>query len=156
MSDWPSEYSPANSPVHALNEIRTELAAEQLWPVLIDAADWPRWYSNARDVVLGPGQEVLAQGATFQWTTFGLRITSTVSEFVPGRRLGWSGRGRGSAGYHRWVLEPLPGGGTRIVTEEVQQGPMARLLAPLVRRSIERQHQRWLEGLVQTAGRAES
>lgn len=151
MTDWPSAYNPSNSPVLAHNEIRTELPAERVWAVLIDAADWPRWYSNARDVVLDPGHDRLADGLSFHWTTFGLRVASTVDQFEPARRLGWTGKGRGSAGYHRWELTPTADGGCLIVTEEVQQGPLARLLAPLVRRSIERQHQKWLEGLIRTA-----
>ena len=148
---WPGACSPTNSPVLARNEIRTGLSPERIWPVLIDAVAWPRWYANARDVVLESGHDRLADGLTFRWVTFGMRITSTVDQFVPARRLGWSGKGLGSAGYHRWELTPTGDGGCLIVTEEVQQGLLARLLAPLVRRSIERQHQKWLEGLVRTA-----
>lgn len=151
MNAWPDKYNPSNSPVLARNEISTTLSAEQVWPVLIAAADWPRWYDNARDVVLEPGHDRLADGVGFTWTTFGMRVTSAVDQFVPARRLGWTGKGRGSAGYHRWELTPTADGGCLIVTEEVQQGPLARFLGPVVRRSIERQHQKWLEGLVRTA-----
>ena len=149
--NWPPPHVPSTVPVYAYNEISTSLAPEQVWPVLVDATAWPEWYSNARDVEIHDGADVLASDSTFTWTTFGLRVTSTVQEFVPFRRLGWEGKGRGSIGYHRWDIRPVPGGGCQIVTEEVQNGLLARLLSPLVRRSIERQHQRWLEALVRTA-----
>ncbi|MDN3937442.1 hypothetical protein QWJ39_14120 [Arthrobacter sp. YD4] len=69
----------------------------------------------------------------------------------PCTRLGWEGAGRGSTGYHRWDLQRTDDGGTLIVTEEVQGGVLATLLGPVVRRSIEKQHQHWLEALVETA-----
>jgi hypothetical protein len=50
--------------------------------------------------------EVLAAGVTFDWTTFGLQISSTVAEFVPEARLGWYGNGEGLRAYHTWLLVP--------------------------------------------------
>ncbi|SCK06182.1 SRPBCC domain-containing protein [Streptomyces sp. WMMB 322] len=151
---WPRGYEPARSPVFSHNEIRTSLPPERLWPVLIDAANWPRWYSNSRNVSIEPGYDRLGDGRTFHWTTFGLRVTSTVREFLPPGRLAWDGRALGSRGYHRWEIRPAGDGGSVIVTEEVQRGLAARLIAPLMRRGLHRQHQRWLEGLVRTAERA--
>jgi hypothetical protein len=148
---WPREYDPAASPVFSHNEIRTSLPPERLWPVLIDAVDWPRWYSNARKVSVGSGQRRLGDGTTFRWTTFGLRVTSTVREFVPPSRLAWDGRALGSRGYHRWEIRSTGDGGSVIVTEEVQRGFAVRLIAPFMRRGLHRQHQRWLEGLVRVA-----
>ncbi len=154
---WPAGYDPADCPVHAYNEIRTGLSPERLWPVLLDATTWPDWYDNARRVALQGGHDRLADGATFTWVTFGLPVTSTVREFVPFRRLGWVGKASlGSTGYHRWDIRPTDDGGSLVVTEEVQKGLMARLLGPVVRRGIERQHQAWLEGLVRVAGEAVS
>lgn len=151
---WPAGLAPAEVPVYAYNELRTPLPAERLWPVLLRAGTWPTWYDNARDVVLDDGGEVLTGSSTFTWTTFGMRVRSTVRELTPHRRLGWEGRGRGSFGYHRWDLTPTEDGGTLVVTEEVQTGLLARLLGRVVKRSIERQHQRWLEALVERAGSA--
>ena len=36
---------------------------------------------------------VLGDGVTFNWTTFGLKIASTVAEYVPHTRIGWYGTG---------------------------------------------------------------
>lgn len=149
--DWPRGFDPAGSAVYVRNELQTALPADVLWPVLIHAVSWPDWYANARRVVLPDGRADLTDGLTFRWTTFGLRLTSTVREFVPARRLAWDGHALGSAGYHRWDLEPTPDGGCLVVTEETQRGPAARLLAPVMRHGLLRQHQRWLEGLVRTA-----
>lgn len=150
-SQWPALFDPSKARVYAYNELRTHLSPEQLWPVLVEAAAWPSWYRNARDVDVHGGGSQLSDASTFTWTTFGLRVASTVREFVPFSRLAWEGKARGSSGYHRWDLQPAPGGGTLIVTEEVQGGFLARLLGPAVKRSIEKQHQHWLEALVSTA-----
>ncbi|MGW1617182.1 hypothetical protein ACWCQZ_49230 [Streptomyces sp. NPDC002285] len=100
---------------------------------------------------LPDGRDQLADGLTFRWTTFGIRVTSTVREFLPARRLAWDGHALGSTGYHRWDLHLTPGGGCLVVTEETQHGPAARLLAPLTRRGLLHHHQYWLEGLARTA-----
>ncbi|MBH0776617.1 SRPBCC domain-containing protein [Nocardia bovistercoris] len=149
---WPPGLTPPECAVHARNEIFTTVAAEELWPVLVAATAWPTWYSNSRAVVV-PGGRDLSDGVTFRWTTFGLRVSSTVREFVPARRLAWDGAALGSTGYHRWELTPTEDGGCHVVTEEVQRGTAARLLAPAMRRGLHRQHQRWLEALVETAVR---
>lgn len=149
--NWPDPYDPSTSQVYAYNEIRTHLSAEQLWPVLIDAAVWPSWYRNARNVSIHGGGQRLVGASSFTWTTFGLRVASLVREFTPYSRLAWEGAARGSSGYHRWDLQPTSDGGTLIVTEEVQNGIIAQLLGPLVKRSIEKQHQHWLEALIRTA-----
>jgi hypothetical protein len=103
-STWPGAYDPARSPVFTHNELQTALSAQQLWPTLIRATAWPRWYSNVRRVVLPAGHSELAPGLTFSWTTFGVPVTSTVRESVPGRRLAWDGKALGSTGHHRRPL----------------------------------------------------
>lgn len=148
---WPSGYDPRSSPVATRNELRPHVTADRLWPVLVRAVDWPRWYSNAHHVHLRDGRHDLDAGVTFTWVTFGLRVTSTVRKFLPARRLAWDGRALGATGYHRWDLRPAPGGGCLVVTEEVQRGPAVRLLAPALRRGLLHHHQRWLEGLARTA-----
>ncbi|MET7442675.1 SRPBCC domain-containing protein [Streptomyces sp. NPDC004082] len=145
---WPPAHQPDRSALAVHNDVTTDLSPHDLWPVLLAAANWPTWYANARHVVLPPGQRHLALGTTFTWTTFHLRIESTVRECVPESRLAWDGRALGAAGYHRWALHPTAGGGTHLVTEEVQHGPAARLAAPAMRRALQRRHQIWLEGLV--------
>ena len=84
----------------------------------------------------------------FAWTTLRVRVKTQVTEYEPARRLAWSGRGPGATGYHRWVLTPAADGGCLVVTEEVQTGLLPRLAARRIRRSLQANHQRWLEGLV--------
>jgi len=134
------------------NEIRTHLAAEQPWPALVTATNWPRWYPHAQRVSIVGGGAALTATSHLTWTTLGVRAKTYVTEFEPARRLAWIGTGLGAAGYHRWLLVPSPEEGCLVVTEEVQTGLIPRPGAKRLRRSLLANDQRWLEGLVDVSG----
>jgi hypothetical protein len=156
MSDprWPARFSPDSCPVYARNEAVLPLPPELLWAALIDAHAWPRWYRNARAVTI-EGHDRLAPAARFRWRTFGLRVRSTVTEFEPYRLLAWDGHALGSSGYHRWIMRAHPDGATQVITEEVQTGLAARIVAPLMRRGLSREHQHWITELGRRAAKHE-
>jgi uncharacterized protein YndB with AHSA1/START domain len=148
---WPPDLLPAESPVHTRNELRIRADPSVVWAWLVRAQEWPRWYSNCKDVrfQFKPGPD-LAMGTRFSWTTFGVRVDTTVQEFVAPRRLAWRGSGLGACGYHAWVLEPLDGG-CHVITEETQAGLVPSLARAFLRRGLLREHQSWLEGLARVA-----
>jgi uncharacterized protein YndB with AHSA1/START domain len=150
--EWPTGFDPRTAPVYARNEIRTTLPAEQLWPALVTATRWPQWYPHAQRVSITGGGESLTASSQFSWTTLRVRVTTRVTEYEPARRLAWSGTGPGAAGYHRWILTPADDGGCLVVTEEVQTGFLPRLMARRLRRNLQVNPQRWLEGLVEVSG----
>ena len=156
MSDWPPGHAPEGAAVFAHNELRMSVPPERVWAWLVRADRWNEYYGNAHwvRIVNGPGPG-LAPGTTFKWVTFNAPITSTVIEFEPYTRIGWDFRGLlGARGYHRWLLEPS-GDGCRVVTEETQRGWAIRLVAPLMRSQLLKQHQRWLEALERVAAAGE-
>jgi Polyketide cyclase / dehydrase and lipid transport len=153
LTDWPVGTEPAGADVFAHNEIVVPAPPENVWPWLVDAPAWPRWYRNAWHVRLPPGAAALSLDLTFTWTTFATRISSTVVHDQPGRRLGWTWWGRGVHGYHGWLLEPVPGG-TRVVTEETQRGPKVVRWAWLLRGVLWLGHAYWLHQLDRCVRRA--
>jgi hypothetical protein len=62
-------------------------------------------FADGAVVVHGPSGQ-LGQGVTFTWTTFDLKIASTVAEFVPRTRLGWYGTGDQLRAHHTRLLIP--------------------------------------------------
>ena len=114
---WPDGLTPTDSDLFAHNEIVIRAPAEQIWQHLIAATAWPWWYSNAANVIVNDPSELLAASVTFDWTTFGLQISSTVAEFAPPVRLGWYGNGEGLRAYHTWLLVPREDS-TYVVMEE--------------------------------------
>ena len=151
---WPTGFNPTTAPVYTRNDIATTRSAEELWPLLIGAVRWPEWYSRSSEVRLEDGTDQLRADSLFSWKTLGVAVTTRVTGFDPARFLAWEGSGPGSRGYHRWIFEPTEGGGCRVITEEIQVGPVPRLLRRRLRRDLLVFHQEWLEGLV--ARRADS
>jgi uncharacterized protein YndB with AHSA1/START domain len=149
---WPPHYEPENSAVHVCNELLMDAPAETVWAWLIRAPLWPSWYANSSDVRFIDGMSPdLALGTRFQWITFGIRIESTVLEFVPYERIAWDGHGLGTDVYHAWLISKSPAAGCLVLTEETQHGWMPRVSNLLMPRRMWRHHQIWLETLNQHA-----
>jgi uncharacterized protein YndB with AHSA1/START domain len=118
---WPSGLEPRNVDVFVHNEGWINAPADVVWANLIDATQWPSWYSNAVDVRIAGDHPKLAQGVSFKWTTFGFPIESAVDAFEPDREIGWTVNTPDFRVHHAWVLLPERGG-TRVITEETQKG----------------------------------
>jgi hypothetical protein len=140
---WPEGFDPDNADLFAHNAIVIDAPAERIWAKLIDAAAWPAWYSNARDVVVSGPSDQLGEDVRFSWVTFGLEIASTVAEFVPRARIGWYGTGDQLSAYHTWLLTPRNGNSTYVVMEEIGMGPGARRLAHTNPGHMHRGHDLW-------------
>lgn len=141
---WPDHYQPENCPVHVRNELDMAAPPAHVWAWLIDASDWPTWYINSANVNILEGKERnLHKGTRFRWKTFGVTITSTVLECVPGERIAWDGHGFGVDVYHAWVLQPSEKG-CHVLTEESQHGWLARLSNWFMPKRMSHFHQLWL------------
>jgi hypothetical protein len=69
-----------------------------------------------------------------------------VREFEPLERLAWSARGIGVDAYHAWLFEP-----NNVLTEETQNGFLARLGSLAMPNRMHKYHQIWLENLSEKA-----
>ncbi|MGZ6212501.1 MAG: SRPBCC family protein [Candidatus Binataceae bacterium] len=104
---WPNGMEPGSVAVYARNEIEIAAAPERVWRWLIGGERWPQWYGNCSsfrytDKKGGPD---LAVGRSFEWRTFGTRVSSVVRTFEPCYELGWDARARGLYAYHGWILD---------------------------------------------------
>ncbi|HXM02923.1 MAG TPA: SRPBCC family protein [Chthoniobacterales bacterium] len=122
---WPNGFDPKETDAFVHNEIWIKASAKVIWENLVDAAEWPTWYSNSAELqIAGTDHKTLQANGVFTWKTFGFPIASKINEFVPESRIGWFGNGTGIHAYHTWlILEE--GNGCRVVTEESQIGPSA-------------------------------
>jgi hypothetical protein len=151
---FPEGKRPDESPIYTHNEFTIDAPPEQIWAWLIRAQRWPEWYGNAKDIDIEGGSQDLALGTMFHWTTSGVRVHTRIDEFVPNRRLSWSGLPvLGATAYHGWVITPREGGGCVVVTEETQQGILPSVGRLYFRPRLVQWHQRWLEGLAKMAAR---
>jgi len=156
---WPEEYLPGTTDNYVSNEIIVPgLSAAEVWPSLNNTNAWPVYYSNASEIRFhdGTGPE-LSLGARFRFTTFGFPVEAEVTEYEPPTkdkpaRVAWHGWVEGDAEgrldvHHAWLLEDLPGGRVRILTQESQTGKPAQELAQTKPNPMLNAHQEWIDGL---------
>jgi hypothetical protein len=160
---WPEEYLPGTTDNYCSNEvIIAGLTTTEVWPYLSNPFAWPTYYANSSDIefINGTDKE-LYLNARFRFKTFGFPIEAAVTEYVPPvngepARLAWHGWAEGDATtrldvIHAWLIEDLPGGRVRILTQESQIGEPAKTLAKTKPNPMINGHQDWLEGLVAAA-----
>jgi hypothetical protein len=148
---WPAGFSPDGAALFAHNSIFIKAPSATVWRHLVEAQKWPTWYPNSQDVKIANDRSgSLQQDSIFEWSTFGLPITSIVHEFVPERRVGWFGKGRGldAVFYHTWYLVPTSDG-CQMITEEVVQGSGAITFREKDPSGLHRSHEVWLNNLKQ-------
>lgn len=160
---WPEHYTPGTTDNFASNEIiRTNLTAEEVWPYLENTSEWPKYYKNASDIHFynEPGPK-LSVGSRFKFTTFGLLVEAEIVEYEPpiegkSGRIAWHGWVEGSEEetldvFHAWLIENLPGGRVRILTQESQIGNPAQQMTIDKPNPMINAHQDWIEGLANAA-----
>lgn len=159
---WPEGYIPGFTENFVSNEtIVAGLSAADIWPLLSNAPRWPTYYANSANIRFydGKGPE-LGEGVCFYFETFGFPVEAQCTEYVPPTngqpgRIAWHGwAGEGDARldvHHAWLIEDLPNGCVRILTQETQKGKPAEELAKAKPNPMINGHQDWLDGLVGAA-----
>jgi len=162
---WPESFLPGFTENFVSNEVIVAgLSAADIWPLLSHAPAWPTYYANSANVHFhaGAGPD-LATGVRFYFETFGFPVEAMCNEHVPpagghpGRMAwhGWAGEGDTRLDvHHAWLIEDLPRGRVRILTQETQKGKPALALAKAQPNPMINGHQDWLNGLVEAARRA--
>jgi hypothetical protein len=90
----------------------------------------------------------LRENTHFTWRTFDVNLESQVREYVEGERIAWDARGLlGLHVYHAWLIIPRDEHNCLVITEETQQGLVARLGKLFRPNRMHTQHQHWLEQL---------
>ncbi len=153
MIHYPEQYQPGRAGVYVSNELEMTAPPETVWAWLVRADLWATWYSNASNMnIEGGTRHGLEAETKFRWKTFGVTINSAVKEFVPFERLAWDAHAVGIHAYHAWLIEKTARG-CHVLTEETQNGWLARLGKLLMPNRMHNFHQIWLEQLqVKAAG----
>ncbi|MDO5532999.1 SRPBCC domain-containing protein [Sutterella sp.] len=155
---WPEEYLPGFTDNFCSNEIILRgFTATDVWALLVNPHVWPTYYANSASIVFD-GTELRA-GDRFDFDTFGFPVKAEVTECVPpapgvpGRIAwhGWAGEGAERLDViHAWLVEELPLGRVRVLTQESQKGEPAKTLAKTRPNPMVAGHQQWLEGIADT------
>ena len=122
--------------------IRAPLAT--LWNLHVDIAGWPRWN---RHISAASPHGPIGVGATFDWETEGLKITSTISEYDPMRRIAWTGTASGIEARHVWTFTPRSEQAALVHTAESWAGHPVRADPAAMRAALDGSLQGWLTAL---------
>lgn len=160
---WPQAYLPGTTDNYCSNEVIVSgLTSSEIWPYLSNPFAWPKYYSNSSEIeFIKKEDKRLYSGARFRFKTFGFPIEGEITECIEPSsgqpaRLAWHGWAEGDIEtrldvLHAWLIEDLPGGRVRILTQESQIGKPAKELANTRPNPMINGHQDWLDSLVKAA-----
>lgn len=107
--------------------------SERVWAVLSDVERWPEWTDTVRWVRrLDDGPLRTGSSAKISQPKIPT-VDYVVTELEPGTSFTWVSGGGAALTTARHVLEPLPGGGTRVTLSIEQSGWLGSLVGRLYR-----------------------
>jgi hypothetical protein len=109
------------APVIAVHEIDIEAPLETVWHLHVDVNAWPTWQT---EITAARIDGVLAPGVSFDWTSYGFSVTSTVYALAERARVLWGGTSGGITGIHEWLFSETPEGVHVTTTESFAGEPV--------------------------------
>jgi hypothetical protein len=153
---WPAGLSPGCSDVWACSELAVAAASAVVFARLVTVARWERDFSGIRDLRPPvPGRGCLEPDSEFGFELDGLGLRARVSDFVPGRRLAWSGQGIDITTYQAWVISGPPGR-SQVLAGFAARGAAAAALRETDPGAAQRMLDRWAAELKWAAESAAS
>lgn len=155
--NWPKEFLPGFTDNFGSNETYYKgLKAEEIWQFLEDISIWCKYYNAASDVkVIDQNNQKLKLGTKFTFKTFGYKMNCEVIEYQAPMgqmegRIAWRASTDDKNSFeciHAWLIENMPDGRVRILTQESQKGTLAIDMAKT--NDLNNTHQNWIDSLVE-------
>jgi hypothetical protein len=103
-----------DAPVLARHEILVQAPIDAIWQLHTDVNNWPTWQ---KDITVANLAGRFEPGASFEWTSSGLSVTSTIydvspptGDVSPRSRTLWGGTAQGITGIHEWTFRDMTQG----------------------------------------------
>ena len=135
----------------ALTDLAIDIDAprDRVWRLHTDVNAWPTWQP---DITAATTEDPLKPGGSFNWSTYGMDITSTVYALDEGVRILWGGTAHGITGIHEWTFADSPTGVRVTTTESFAGDPVAADIANM-QALLDQSLQSWLQHLKDVAER---
>ena len=118
--------------------------ADRIWGIMTDIEAWPQWQGTP---FIKPRTPLpLKEGSIFEAKLGGIKWELTVTKAEKPQKLTWVGKAPGLKAIHDWEFQEKKGK-TLVTTKESISGLMATISSPLVKRSLQRIHTKWLADL---------
>ena len=95
------------APVRARHEIDIDAPLDTVWHLHADVNRWPAWQS---DITAAHLDGTFQPGASFEWTSYGFTVVSTIYAVAERTRVLWGGTAGGITGVHEWAFSETPSG----------------------------------------------
>jgi uncharacterized membrane protein len=129
-----------SAPVLAVQEIDIDAPLDRVWQLHTDVNSWPTWQT---DITAARIAGDLEPGASFDWTSYGFGVTSTVYDLADGTRVLWGGTSGGITGIHEWLFSKTPSG-VHVTTTESFAGEPVEADAPGMQTVLDASLVAWL------------
>lgn len=103
---------------YATAEITINASKRQVFEILADIGNWPKWQSSVTEAEISGNPEI---GKRFKWKAGGLKIKSKLHTVNPNYGIGWTGKIWWIKAVHNWYLEE-ENGQTKVVVKESLRG----------------------------------
>ena len=153
---WPAGYSPNQRGMFAHVEIDINAPSSTVWNSLLQAEQWPRWYSNAMDVHVAGDSGALRKDSDFTWVTFGVYCQCKVAEYSPDSRIGWYCQGNEFSAYDAWLITPTGKSSCHVVVEISMDLTDLRVDKDGATKDLHNTRVVWLQGLKNFCERPEA
>ena len=104
----------SDAPVRAHHETDIDAPLDAVWQLHADVSTWPTWQT---DITAAHIDGAFQPGASFEWTSYGFTVVSTIYEVAPRARVLWGGTSGGVTGVHEWAFSETPTG-VHVTTDE--------------------------------------
>jgi uncharacterized protein YndB with AHSA1/START domain len=131
------------APVVAHHEVEIDAPLETVWRLHTDVNSWPSWNT---DITAARLDGTFEPGESFDWTSYGFSVTSTIYEVTPRSRILWGGTAGGITGVHEWLFEETSGG-VRVITNESFAGEPVQADKEGMQASLDGSLRAWLAHL---------
>ena len=124
----------------AVHEVDIEAPLDTVWRLHTDVNAWPRWQTDITGAHIDAAFE---PGVSFDWTSYGFSVTSTVYDLAARSRVLWGGTSGGITGVHEWLFSETPGG-VHVTTSESFAGESVEADAPGMQTVLDASLVAWL------------
>jgi hypothetical protein len=91
----------SDAPVRAHHEIDINAPLDTVWRLHADVNSWPTWQT---DITAAHIDGAFQPGSSFEWTSYGFTVVSTIYAVAERSRVLWGGTSGGITGVHEWVF----------------------------------------------------
>jgi uncharacterized membrane protein len=111
----------SDAPVRAHHEIDINVPLDTIWRLHADVNNWPTWQT---DITAAHINGAFQPGSSFEWTSYGFTVVSTIYAVAERSRVLWGGTSGGITGVHEWVFSETPTGVHVTTDESFAGGPV--------------------------------